>query len=401
MDILIEDLGDSLWAIALENRQLAGIELDPGTEQVRWGDIYLAGVRRIHKGLNAAFVDLGDGLTGILFANDHPKNHGKKDKKKIGELLQTGQMIMVQAKHTRLPDTDNENLKLEDKSPRVSMDIALPGRFLIYTPHEEENRISRRIKDKTQRKQLQNMRDAIHDIHGCIIRSAALNCQTDVLIREGKTLKKQWEAIKKSAAGGKPRKIFDGPDAIARCLSDNAAVLIDTIEIASFECFEMAENWCAVFAPDLVTKIRPMKADEEAGDPGLLETQDIVTQIEDLLQPYVILTGGISMIIEETAALTVIDINSSGKNSILATNLAAADEVARQIRLRNLGGILIVDFINMRSNADQNRIIRRIEDAFSDDPCTVNVHGFTQLGLLELSRKRRTAKLSQRFENLH
>jgi len=198
--------------------------------------------------------------------------------------------------------------------------------------------------------------------------------------------------------GSDPGLIALGPDAIQRTLSDQAAQRIERIEVVTMEHFEEVEEWCGIFAPDLVTKIAPIELANAEEDLALFHERDILGQIEDLFQSYCVLPSGGSVIMQGTAALTAVDVNKgSDKDSKLGTNVEAAKEIARQLRLRNCGGIIVIDFLKMNSKKEQGKLIAALEEAINDDPCTVQIHGLTNLGLIEMTRKRRTPPLDERF----
>lgn len=406
MNIIIEEQDETLWVAATERSRIIGLEVDPVHEMVRWGAIYWARVDRIDAKLDAAFLDLDGETTGILFNRDI-RFHDKKGKlvkggaDAIGKHLKPGQYILVQAKQGYLapefPDLE-ENMPLEDKAPRVSMDVSIPGRYLIYTPLDDSNRISTRIRDKKLRKQLEHMIETMTDVHGCILRAAAANIQTDVLIRESKILKAIWEGLSEFASGNETSLIMEGPDALQRMLSDSAGRQIHRIEVTVMDHFQSAEDWCELFAPDLLPKVQPIELKGADKDLALLDHHDLLGQIESLFQPYVLLPGGGNVIIQGTAALTAIDVNrGADKNSNLTINLEAATEIVRQLRIRNLGGIVMIDFINMKDEKERKQLLAHIETLVNDDPCTVQIHGFTALGLLEVARQRRTPTLYERI----
>lgn len=406
MDILIEELDGSLWAAALQDGRLEGLEVDPSMEEVRWGSIYWAKVKTINKALDAAFLDLDGFNTGILYNSDVRwlDKDGKMHKggaEAIGKRLKPGQMVAVQAKSAYLPKETDDYAGPETKTPQMSMDITLPGRYLIFCAMMNENCISQRIRNKPLRKQLHKMLDELEDIKGCILRSAAADTQTDVLIREGKILKNAWEEMSSYFEGKEPGVIALGPDAIQRMLSDVAGDQVDRIEVVTMEHFHEIEDWCGIFAPDLVTKIEPVELSNAEDDLALFHERDILGQIEALFQSYTLLPSGGSVILQGTAALTAIDVNKgSSKDSHLGVNIEAAKEIARQIRLRNCGGIIVVDFLKSQNKKDQGKLIAALEDAINEDPCTVQIHGMTALGLIEMTRKRRTPQLEDRFQGI-
>ena len=404
MGILIEELDGSIWVASLNKGVLDGLEVDPFNEEVRWGSIFWAKVARIDAARDAAFVNLDGTNIGILY-NADVRSAGKGGAWKkggdvaIGKVLRPGQMIAVQAKSGYLPKNPKEE-RAEDKNPRVSMNIVLSGRYLIHAPMEKENKVSQRIRDKGLRRQLMTMLDGMEDVEGCILRSAAADTQTDILVREEKILRLTWEQLKEHLKGEDPALIMLGPDAVQRMLGDNAGRQIEQIELTTMEHFQHAEEWCEIFAPDLVTKITPVELPDQSVDLGLFEFRDIIGQIEELFQPYVILKSGATIIIQETAALTAIDVNSGGDNrSHLAINLDAAQEIARQLRLRNLGGAIIIDFLRM-ANAEYKKLLAALNDYFNEnDPCTVQVHGLSNAGFVEVTRQRRTPPLLERFQS--
>lgn len=397
-------MGESLWVATVEKNKLSGLEIDPENEEVRWGSLYWAKVTHIDKALDAAYVDLDGDNTGILNNADIRLPDKKGGIKKggdvaIGKLLSPGDMIAVQAKSGYLPRLDSTDLTMEDKSTRVSMNITLPGRHLIYSPMMSDNRISKRIHDKKQRKQLTKMLNNVENIQGCILRASAANTQTDVLIREGSILKKIWEQLQEFLSGKEVGLIMLGPDAVQRTLSDQAGRIIDTIDIVTMDTYQDVEEWCEIYAPDLVTKVTPVELPDQHADLGLFDFRDILDQIEDLFQPYVLMNGGGNIIIQETAALCAIDINrGSDTRSKLAINLDAVKEIGRQIRLRNLGGIVVIDFLKMANKKEKEKLMAALDDLVTEDPCTVQIHGLTALGLVEITRNRRTPPLQERLD---
>lgn len=395
----------SLWAAATEKGRLDGLEVDPVNEEVRWGSIYWAKVARIDTSLDAAFVNLDGDNIGLLHCADVRIKQADGTYKRggdvaIGKLIQPGEMIAVQSKEGYLPRIDDETGQRvrEDKNPRVSMNINLPGRYTIFTPMEGENQISRRIRDKKLRKQLQAMVDDMKGVNGCILRAAAADTQTDILVRESKILAETWKQVQTYFEGDDPSLIMQGPDAIQRMLSDLAAKPIASIEITTMEHFQLVEEWCEVYAPDLVTKIKPVEI--EGDELGLFEFHDLIGQVEELFQPYAVLREGGVIIIQEAAAMTAIDVNSGAdKRGKLSINMDSGKEIARQIRLRNMGGAIVIDFLKMKDKDERQALLDALGDYFNDDPCTVQIHGYTNLGFLEITRNQRTPALIDRFQN--
>lgn len=406
MDIYIEELEGSLWVASLKNGRLEGLEIDPADEEVRWGSVYYAKILSVDKALDAVYVDLDGDNTGILFNKDvrifdKKSQSWKGHSDAIGKALKPGKMVALQAKSAYIVKEDDAMAPSERKTPKMSMDISLQGRYLIYCPLMTQNRLSQRIRDKVLRKQLLKMMNSMEGVEGFILRAAAAGTQADMLMREAKILKAAWDQMQEFLAGDEPGLIMLGPDAIQRSFCDQADKQIDTIEVVTMDHYEEAEEWCSIFAPDLMTKITPVEIKAASQDLALFEHHDIMGQIESLFQAYILLPGGGNIILQETAALTAIDVNRGGdKNSNMAVNIEAARELARQIRLRNIGGIIVADFLKMPDTQEREKVMAALEKAVAGDPCTVQIHGPTALGLIELTRARRTPALLERFSGL-
>lgn len=406
LHILIEEYKENIWAVALNKGKLEGIEIDPINEPVRYGSIFYAKVTRIDAALDAAFLNLDGYNTGILFNKDvrTTDKDGKviKDSQlAIGKILSPGDLIAVQAKSAYIANLDTQWLE-ESKTARMSMDITLPGRYLIYSAMLGDNIISKRVRDKKLRKRIQKMIASLEDMQGFILRSAAAGLQTDILRREAKILRAIWDTFEEDFTKSEPRLVMQGPNSIQRILGDLATNPIESIEIVTMDHYEQIEKWCSVFAPDLMTKITPieLKHNDATQDLALLEYRDVMGQIEALFHDYALLPSGGNITVEETTALCAIDVNKgSDTRSKLSTNTEAAKEITRQIRLRNIGGIIMIDFLRMDKKG-QNAILETLKEEVQKDPCTVQIHGFTKLGLLEATRKRRTPSLNARCEGI-
>jgi Rne/Rng family ribonuclease len=406
LDIVVEELDGGLWVAATEGGRLQGLEVDPGQEDVRWGAIYWAKVIRIDKAMDAAFVQLDDKNEGLLHNADVRQidaggNIIKGGDQAIGKMLRPGQMIPVQAKSGYLRHEYDFEFVREEKCPKVSMDITLQGRFLIYAPFLEDNKVSSRIRDKKLREQMMAMMKGFEPLKGIILRAAAEDTQMDILLREAKILQGMWEKLQPRFTGEKPGLLVDGADSLQRTLGDQAAQNIGRIEIVTMDRYRQIEEWCEIFGPDLVPKITPVELEDPQAELALFDYRGLLGDVEDLFQDYALLRSGGSLIIQQTAALTAIDVNRGGDDrSNNDINMEAATEIARQIRLRNIGGIIVVDFLKLPKKDDQKAFLKALEGIFDTDPCTVQIHGLTALGLLEITRKRRTPPLSERLDNV-
>jgi ribonuclease G len=406
MDIVVEELDGGLWVAATEGGRLQGLEVDPGHEDVRWGSIYWAKVIRIDKAMDAAFVQLDDKNEGLIHnadvrTVDSGGNVIRGGDQAIGKVLKPGQMIAVQAKSGYLRHEYDFEFIREDKCPKVSMDITLPGRFLIYAPFLDGNKVSSRIRNKKLREQMLAMLKGFEPLKGIILRAAAEDTQMDILLREAKILQGNWEKLQPRFMGDKPGLLVGGADALQRTLGDQAGHNIERIEIVTMDRYQQIEEWCEVFGPDLMPKITPIELEDPQAELALFDYRGLLGDIEDLFQDYALLRSGGSMIIQSTAALTAIDVNRGGDDrSSLEINIEAAQEIARQIRLRNIGGIIMIDFLKLPKKDEQTNFVKALGPIFDTDPCTVQIHGLTALGLLEITRKRRTPPLSERLDNV-
>lgn len=405
MDILIDELDGSLWVAAVEKGRMETLEVDPVAEEVRYGAIYWARVSRIDAALDAVFVDL-DGINQGILHNADVRLTGPKGEiikggdKAVGKLLTEGRMITVQAKTGYVSMPDDFLAGSESKLPRVSMDITIPGRHLIYAPFIAENRLSSRIRDKKLRAMILDMAEEIEDMNHCILRASSANTQTDVLRREALILKALWAKVTAYFEGEETALIMEGPNAFERSLGDHAAAPVERIEVTTMDRFAEVEEWCEVYAPDLVPKVTPVKLPDEDAELGLFDLRDIVGQMEAVFAPYTILSEGANIILQETPALIAIDVNrGADRRGNLAINIDAATEAMRQIRLRNLGGIIMVDFLKMGGKPERDAVLKTLRKAAEADPCTVQIHGFTSLGLAEITRKQRTPPLLLRMDS--
>lgn len=405
-DILIEEAEGALWAVAVAgDGRLEAVEVDTPREDVRWGTVYWAQVKAVDKARDAAFVDLGDGKTGIVYSKSlrflaEDGGVTKGGHAPITQLLSAGARLLVQAK-TAYIETGDDRSRLENKIPEISMDISIQGRFLIYCPFLRRNQLSQRIGSKSLRAQLSLM---LQDMEakgqvGYIVRAASAHTQTDILEREAVLLQSMWEQMESTVGGMEGSgPVAAGLDAVQRVLSDMAGDMVECIEVVTMEHLEHVTQWCSAFAPELVPKITPVVLSDAEEDLALLYARDVMEQVDALAQPVCNLPHGGHLIIQATAALTAIDVNKGGDGrSHLQTNISAGVEALRQLRLRNIGGVVVLDALAMRSEKDRLHFVSVMRREAAQDPCTVQIHGLTGTGLLEISRKRRTAELRDRL----
>ncbi len=355
------------------------------------GNIYLARVQNVLPGMEAAFVDIGTPKNAVLYRGDlrsEPDEHdapsAQRDDLRIEQLLKAGQVILCQV--TKNP--------IAHKGARLTQEVSLPGRFVVLVPGSDTCGISKRLPDD-ERKRLRRILDGIRPPgQGIIVRTAAEGCTEDELRRDVARLVSQWEQIEALSKRSKaPGLLYREPDIAVRFIreeltKDFRGVILDDpalhAEVLSY-----------------VTSINPELADrielhDRAADPlPLFERHHVHEQLHKALDRKVWLPSGGSLIIERTEALTVIDVNT-GKNvgrtnleeTVFRNNLEAAEEVARQLRLRDIGGIIVIDFVDMEVKENRDQVSKRFRQALSRDKTRVQVFDISELGLVEMTRKR-------------
>lgn len=393
IELLIDRKGPLLRAATLEDGRLTDLQVDHDERPSLLGAVFLGRVERIVPGLDGAFVDLGaDRSSGLLNASDvrlpgaDSRKAARAPARPVGKLLRGGQPVLVQVKAE--PGGT--------KGPTLTMDVTLPGRFLVMTPLTPGIALSRRIAQGEARARLLRMVEEAVSGGGWIVRSGALGAGPDLLAREADWLSRIWRDVEAAAAAGAPAQLAHGPDAARRAMlgqgggqgagqgGGQGGRLLDAIVTGDDALFRDVRDWCAAAAPDLADRV--VRHTERT---ALFERHDLEGALAELTRRTVPLAGGGSIVVDRTEAMTVIDVNGGERANALSVNLQAAREVARQLRLRNLAGIVVVDFIDMRGRGDRERLLAELADAVIDDPAAPQVYGMTKLGLVEMTRARR------------
>lgn len=407
LELLVDRDGPLTRAAVLADGRLTDLHIDHADRPSLLGAIILGRVERIATGLNGAFVDLGNGLSGLLPAadvrrpvldDDSPQPRSNRPGAKpapIGALLRTGQPVIVQVKADAVGS----------KGPSLTMDITLPGRFLVHAPLGRDIAVSKRLGTGPERAALARRIEQLATGAGWIVRAGAAQVADDLLAAESEALHLQWRAIRDDArAGSAPRLLHPGPDAPTRALIEQgaaapAAILVDDpapagqIKMGDGPLLSALRDWCDRHAPDLLPRLSA-HTDAHGDAQRLFDLRDLDSAIAELLDVRVPLPLGGSLVIERTEALTVVDVNAGERGNPLDVNLDAAAEIARQLRLRNVGGIVVVDFVNMRSRGDAERVLAALSQAVESDPVQTQVYGMSKLGLVELTRARRGTPLA-------
>ncbi len=352
------------------------------------GNIYLGRVQNVLPGMEAAFVDIGTPKNAVLYRGD--VQFDKEDvveqgpEPRIEHVLQSRQLILCQV--TKNP--------IGAKGGRLTQEVSLPGRFVVLIPDSRTYGISKRLPED-ERRRLRTILDRVKpEEHGIIVRTAAENATEHELQTDMSRLLELWEDIKersKKASG--PTLLYREPSLAVRVIreefsSDYRGIILDDREL-----FEEVSQYIGDFNPEFLDRIE--FHDTAAEGLSLFEKQHVHEQIHKALDIKVWLPSGGSLVIEHTEALTVIDVNT-GKNigktnleeTVFSNNLEAADEIARQLRLRDIGGIIVIDFIDMDIRENRRKVLERFKDALSRDKTRTQVFEISELGLVEMTRKR-------------
>jgi ribonuclease E len=368
------------------------------------GNIYVGRVQNVLPGMEAAFVDIGTPKNAVLYRGDIQydaedvdekgpggKDGGGKDNLRIEQLLRPGQTVLCQV--TKNP--------IGTKGARLTQEVSLAGRFVVLIPNSSTYGISKRLSDE-ERKRLRRILDDVRPAgQGLIVRTAAEGATPEELRRDVERLLRQWAQIEGLAARANgPTLLYREPPLAVRVIreefnKDYRGVLIDDAGL-----YEEVHEYVAALIPELADRI------ELYDDPSLpiFERQHVHEQLHKALDRKVWLPSGGSLIIERTEALTVIDVNT-GKNvgkfnleeTVFRNNLEAAEEIARQLRLRDIGGIIVIDFIDMEIRKNREEVLKLFKDCLARDKTRTQVFDISELGLVQMTRKRVSEGLVESF----
>ncbi len=383
-ELLIDRRGPLLRAAVVCDGRLTDFHVDHDRRAgPRTGSLWLGRVERLSTGLNAAFIDLGQGPPGLLGVADIRRAGAARPEPKtaVGTLLRGGQAVLVQVKAEAFGA----------KGPTLSMDVSLPGRFLVHVPFRRGVTVSRRFGQGAIRAALVRRLQALTVGDGWIARASAGVGADDVIAAESESLALVWRDVTRQATTvSAPIRLWAGPDAGCRAAIGQGAQPWARIVMATDPPWaEAFAAWCAEAAPDLAGSL------ERYREPApLYDRYDLESQVQALLGRHAPLSGGAGLVIERTEAMTVIDVNAGERGNALAVNLEAVPEIARQVRLRNVGGIIVIDFITMTGRGDGERLLDALAAAVADDPAQTEVYGLSKLGLVEMTRARRGPTLA-------
>ncbi|CNI47151.1 ribonuclease G [Yersinia massiliensis] len=354
------------------------------------GNIYKGRVSRVLPGMQAAFVDIGLEKAAFLHASDimphtecvagdEQKNFNVRD---IAELVRQGQDLMVQV----VKDP------LGTKGARLTTDITLPSRYLVLMPGAAHVGVSQRIESEVERERLKKIVAAYCDEQGgFIIRTAAEGIGDEELSADAAFLKRLWTKVQERKKRNITKYKLYGEMALAqRVLRDFAGAALDKIRVDSKLTYDFLVEFTSEYIPEMTEKLELY-----AGKQPIFDLYDVENEIQRSLERKVELKSGGYLIIDQTEAMTTVDINTGAfvghrnlDETIFNTNIEATQAIARQLRMRNLGGIIIIDFIDMVNEEHRRRVLHSLEQALSKDRVKTSINGFSQLGLVEMTRKR-------------
>jgi ribonuclease G len=377
----------------IENEQLVELMVERPEERRLVGSIYKGRVVNVLPGMQAAFVDIGIGKNAFLYIDDVlPANEALVPETKPGihQLLKEGQDIIVQVKKE----------PLGTKGARVTTHLSFPGRMLVYMPEADYVGVSRRIEDEAERERLRQLSERVRQPgEGMIIRTVAEGLDEAEVFEDLHFLRGLWQQVKKECGPASiPSVVYRDLDLTARTIRDLMTADVEALVIDRRDLVDRAKDLLNFISPELIHRV-----EYYAGGEPVFEHYHLENEIDKSLRRKVWLKSGGYLVIDRTEALSVIDVNTGKytghhnlEDTVLKINLEAVSEAARQIRLRDLGGIIIIDFIDMAEEKHRTEVLAALERELKKDRTKSHVYGLTRLGLVEMSRK----KVRQNLEEL-
>jgi ribonuclease G len=373
----------------IENGILQEIHVERHTKKGLVGNIYRGKVSRVLPGMQAAFVDIGLEKAAFLHASDiviHTEiaeevSASHIQKQDIRELVRDGQDIVVQV----VKDP------IGTKGARLTTDITIPSRYLVFMPSVTHVGVSQRIEEEVERERLKTLVQEFCDENGgFILRTAAEGVGKSELQQDAAFLRRLWDKIQSRMKKRKSNVLYEDLPLARRVLRDFVGTELDRIRIDSKLSFQELFQFTKEYVPEMNGKL-----EYYTGDRPIFDLYDVENEAQRALERRVDLKSGGYLIIDQTEAMTTIDINTGAfvghrnlEETIFNTNTEATQAIARQLRLRNLGGMILIDFIDMIEPDHKRRVLHSLEVATNKDRAKINIHGFTALGLIEMTRKR-------------
>jgi ribonuclease G len=365
--------------------RLVELQIVRRDQPTRVESVFLGRLERVMPELDAAFVDIGIGRSGFLRAEDRAG---------VDDWPPPGAPLLVQVRN----DAEGE------KGPRVSMNVAVTGRYLVYHPVGSGIGFSRRIEGESERERLRrHVEDLLEG--GIVLRTAAAGAGPEVLRTDAAQIMERWEAIRAQAFSAQPpadlsARIAGERDPITRALRDHGASLEEVI---------LDERGMARALQDEMDRLgEKIRVRWHNGPMPAFDIDDVEGQIDTALAPRIVLESGVEVLFEPGETLTAVDVDSASAGGRqgraprrpVEVNLEAAPAIAQQLRLRNIAGAVVIDFVTMRSTYDRDKVQAALAEALAEDPVPTQLYGFTRLGHFELTRARRGATLAAQLEAL-
>jgi len=382
--LAVRQVSDRTQIAVLEDGVLVEHYVSQASSSSNVGNVYLGKVQNVLPSMEAAFVDIGKGRNAVLYAGEVNFDAAglEGQPKRIEHALKSGQSVLVQV--TKDP--------VGHKGARLSSQISLPGRYLVYVPEGSMTGISRKLPD-TERARLKNvLKKIVREDAGVIVRTAAEGASEEELTRDVSRLSAQWDDIeKKSRTANAPALLYGEPDLTVRVIRDIFNEDFASLVVSGGEAWETVEPYVGHVAPDLVDRISRWTKEED-----VFAAYRVDEQLAKALDRKVWLPSGGSLVIDRTEAMTVVDVNTGkftgqGGNleqTVTKNNLEAAEEIIRQLRLRDIGGIIVIDFIDMVLESNRDLVLRRMLECLGRDRTKHQVAEVTSLGLVQMTRKR-------------
>ncbi|MBK0421461.1 ribonuclease E/G [Leucobacter sp. CSA2] len=392
-EMIVRTTADRVQIGVLEDKVLVEHYVARSSESSLIGNVYLGRVQNVLPSMEAAFVDIGRGRNAVLYSGevDWSEFEGGNTARRIENALKPGDQVLVQV--TKDP--------VGHKGARLTSQISLPGRFLVYVPGGAMNGISRKLPDTERARLKKILKEVLPTGAGVIVRTAAEGASEEQLTHDVQRLTRQWESIQKRVEkGGAPALLHSEPDMLIKIVRDVFNEDFQRLLISGGDTYGTIENYLSQVAPDLLQRVERFE-----GERDIFDEFRITEQIAKALDRKVWLPSGGSLVIDRTEAMTVIDVNTgkfvgSGGNleeTVTKNNLEAAEEIVRQLRLRDIGGIIVVDFIDMVLESNRDLVLRRVVECLSRDRTKHQVAEVTSLGLVQMTRKKLGLGLLESF----
>ncbi len=395
--MIIRQLDDLVQIAVLEDDILVEHYVDRASHGSLIGSVFLGRVQNVLPSMEAAFVDIGRGRNGVIYAGEIDWDYfgAEGQNRKVEKVLKPGQTILVQVSKD----------PVGAKGARLTNHISIPGRYIVYAPGGHLSGISRKLPESERRRLKEILSDLVGESASVIVRTAAEGAIEEELVRDVNRLKAQWEDIeRKVATGNAPQQLYAEPDLTVRIVRDLFTEDFSELIIAGnggmTDAYDSVEAYVSHVAPHLKDRLRRWE-----GDHDLFAEHRLDEQIAKGLERKVFLPSGGSLVIDRTEAMTVIDVNTgkftgTGGNleaTVTSNNLEAAEEIVRQLRLRDIGGIIVIDFIDMVLPNNRELLLRRLVECLGRDRTRHQVAEITSLGLVQMTRKRIGTGLLEAF----